>query len=267
MRPTDEEKPKGLLNPQSGERHFQLARYLPAEDIRGTVEHYWIVQWDLCDPYVSENLPYPSVHLVVQAGQSGIFGVVTGKFTRVLEGRDRAFGIKFRPGAFYPLAKGPVSRFTNSSLRLEDVLGADGTAFEAALLALDAPDQQIECAEAFLRPRLPERDETVELVNRVIEMIVAHPTLTRVRDVAASCHLSERTLQRLFSRYVGVSPKWVIQRYRLYEASEQVAAGHVVDWTKLALDLGYFDQAHFIKDFKAIVGYTPADYARQVETY
>jgi AraC-like DNA-binding protein len=53
----------------------------------------------------------------------------------------------------------------------------------------------------------------------------------------------------------------VIKRYRLQEAADQVADSEVVDWAKLALDLGYFDQAHFIKDFKTIVGRTPAEYA------
>ena len=69
-------------------------------------------------------------------------------------------------------------------------------------------------------------------------------------------------LQRLFGRYVGVSPKWVIQRYRLHEAAEQLATGESVSQTELALNLGYSDQAHFIRDFKAIVGVSPAAYAR-----
>jgi AraC-like DNA-binding protein len=56
----------------------------------------------------------------------------------------------------------------------------------------------------------------------------------------------------------------VIKRYRLHEAAEQLAAGEVVDWPRLALDLGYFDQAHFIKDFKTIVGRTPAEYAKNL---
>jgi len=71
-------------------------------------------------------------------------------------------------------------------------------------------------------------------------------------------------LQRLFSQYVGVSPKWVIQRYRLHEVAERLADDKAVDCTEMALDLVYFDQAHFIKDFKAIVGWTPAEYAKRV---
>ncbi len=59
-----------------------------------------------------------------------------------------------------------------------------------------------------------------------------------------------------------MSPKWVIQRYRLHEAAEQLAAGEPVSQPGLALSLGYSDQAHFVRDFKAIVGVTPGAYAR-----
>lgn len=69
--------------------------------------------------------------------------------------------------------------------------------------------------------------------------------------------------ERIFSQYVGVSPKWVIKRYRLHEAAEQLADDEAIDWPTLALDLGYFDQAHFIKDSKAIVGSAPAEYAKK----
>ncbi len=79
-------------------------------------------------------------------------------------------------------------------------------------------------------------------------------------ELAAHAGYSKRTLQRLFREYVGVSPKWVLQRIRLHEAAERMAEGEG-DWPRLALELGYFDQAHFIKAFKAVIGRSPADYA------
>src|SRR5690606_34247093 len=116
--------------------------------------------------------------------------------------------------------------------------------------------------EDFLRARLPERDENIEWVNRIAAWISANRDITRVDQVVDRLHLSKRTLQRIFSRYVGVSPKWVIKRYRLHDAAEQLAGGQVVDLARLAGDLGYFDQAHFIKDFKAIIGKSPLAYTR-----
>jgi AraC-like DNA-binding protein len=83
----------------------------------------------------------------------------------------------------------------------------------------------------------------------------------RVTDVAAEHGVSARTLQRLFRRHVGVSPKWVLQRYRLHEAAERMASGEATDLAALALDLGYADQAHFGNDFRRYVGVPPTAYA------
>ena len=89
-------------------------------------------------------------------------------------------------------------------------------------------------------------------------------TITRVDQIADQFTMPARQLQRLFREYVGVTPKWVIQRYRLIEAAERLAAGAVADFAGLALDLGYADQAHFIRDFKKIVGRAPAGFARNM---
>jgi AraC-like DNA-binding protein len=74
--------------------------------------------------------------------------------------------------------------------------------------------------------------------------------------------IATRTLQRIFSDYVGASPKWVIQRYRLQEAAERLARDGPAGLSRLAQELGYVDQAHFIRDFRAMVGVPPAEYAR-----
>ncbi len=75
--------------------------------------------------------------------------------------------------------------------------------------------------------------------------------------------MAKRTLERLFSRYVGISPSWVIRRYRLYEAADRLDRSEIVDWPRLAADLGYYDQAHFIKDFKKMIGVSPGEYVRR----
>lgn len=259
-------KPRGVLNQRAGEERFQLSRYLPAQDLSFFVEFYWVVRWDLRgqEPYVQETLPHPCVHLVFEPGQSMVFGVSTGKFSRKLEGKGRVFSIKFRPGAFYPFVKLPVSRFTNTSCSVEEVFGEDGRKLEEAMLACDDEQRMLEIAERFLRERGPERDAHIETINQIVDSIIAHPEITRVDDIVERFRLNKRTLQRLFNQYVGVSPKWVIKRYRLHEAAERLASSEHVDWTRLAHDLEYFDQAHFIKDFKAIVGKTPAEYARDL---
>jgi AraC-like DNA-binding protein len=261
------EELRGILNGRAGEKKFCLKRYLPAQDLSFFVERYWTVNWDLREqePFVQEVLPYPCVHLVFEEKRSRVYGVETGRFTRLLEDKGRVFSIKFRPGGFYPFVQVPITHFTCTSIELEEVFGNNARRVEEEVLEQKDEMEMKEVVESFLRERLPEQDENVLQVNRVVDYIVEHREVTRVEDVMKALGLNKRRVQRLFSRYVGVSPKWVISRYRIHEAAERVAEGFGIDWTGLALDLGYFDQAHFIKDFKAMVGRTPREYARTVQ--
>ena len=69
-----------------------------------------------------------------------------------------------------------------------------------------------------------------------------------------------RSLERLFRRYVGLSPKWVLRCYRLQQAANRLTSGEAFDLAELAQELGYFDQAHFSKDFKQVTGHPPGHY-------
>jgi AraC-like DNA-binding protein len=102
----------------------------------------------------------------------------------------------------------------------------------------------------------------VPLVNRVVDQVVADRDVTRVADVTDRTGIGTRRLQRLFATYVGVPPKWVIRRARLHEAVERLDRGDEVDLAFLARELGYFDQAHFTRDFRSAVGRPPTAYAR-----
>ena len=261
-------KPRGVLNLRAGEKKFHLSRHLPATDLDFFVERYWVVSWDLKgqEPYVQETLPYPCVNLVFEQGQTRVYGVETGKFARLLEGKGRVFGIKFKPGAFYPFVKVPVTRFTNTAVSFQDVFGIDCKGLEDAILAQEDESEMVQLAERFLRERLPERDEHVKIINEIVDYIIAHQEITKVEDVVSQLGLNKRTLQRLFRQYVGVSPRWVIKRYRLHEVAERLAERGVVDWPGIVVELGYADQAHFIKDFKAIVGRTPGEYVKYIGT-
>jgi AraC-like DNA-binding protein len=256
----------GILNPRAIAEKFQLTRHLPAQDTGYFVERYWVVRWDLCGqaPYQQETLPYAVVNMTIEHDRSRIVGVVKGKFSVLLQDQGWVFGVKFRPGAFYAFANAPVSTITDRTIRIEDVFGGEGVALEAAIRACDDEAKWVEHAEQFLRRRLPERDETIDLINRVIDCVIADRSILKVDQLAERFSLSKRTLQRIFSQYVGVSPKWVIMRYRLQEAADRMARRESLHWPQMALELGYFDQAHFINDFKMIVGRTPADYARSV---
>lgn len=255
---------RGVLHLEAGRDKFRHARYVPDADIAVFVEHYWIVEWDLRGraPHVQHTLPHPSVHLVLEREHSRIVGVWRGRFTRVIEDRGQVFGIKFLPGGFYPFVRSPVSRLTGQMTDAVTVLGEAVRALEAEVLSSGGHAEMIAGSTRFLRDRLPAPDPVAARVAEIVDRILSDRSITKVSQVANVAGMTVRQLQRLFSQYVGVSPKWVIQRYRIHEALGRLNAGEIVDWAKLATDLGYFDQPHFIRDFKTLTGETPADYAR-----
>ena len=120
-------------------------------------------------------------------------------------------------------------------------------------------------ADTFLEGLAPEPDAAyLELLELLAEM-VHDRTLTRAADVAERASMTPRSLQRLFRRYVGIGPKWVLSRYRLQDAAAAIDAGEVTDLATLAADLGWFDQAHFSRDFREVVGVTPSQYLTEAQ--
>jgi AraC-like DNA-binding protein len=262
------EEAKGVLDPALAAAQFRLTRFEPAAELRSFVEHFWIVAWDLRGrpPHMQKTLPYPCVHLVFDAGKTAIFGVVRGAFDYHLEGARHVLGVRFRPGGFRGLLGAPLSTITDRTIPLSRIYELDPSAAEAAVLEAGGDSGMMSAAEAILRTRIPPIDATVDLVQGIIDRIAADRDLNRVAELATQLSMGERALQRLFGDYIGVSPKWVIRRCRLLDAASRLANAEDVNLTYLAQELGYSDQAHFTRDFKALVGRAPSDYRRSANT-
>jgi AraC-like DNA-binding protein len=258
--------PRGVLSRENGRADvYQHARYHPSADLERFVEHYWSVQWDLRGRSAEriEVLPHPSVHLIFERDVGGqIVGLSKGKFVRLLERAGGVTAAKFKPGGFYPFVRKPVSMFSDRIVAIETVFGSRGDALTAAVLAERTDLARIALVEEFLRQQRPRLDNTGDWIGEIVYSVASDRTIQRVEDLVERHGINHRTLQRLFAKYVGVNPKWVIQRYRLHEAAERLASTAPVSQSSLALDLGYTDQAHFVRDFKTVVGTSPAAYAR-----
>jgi AraC-like DNA-binding protein len=265
-RPIDSEK--GILHPRTQARHRELNRLVAGPVTSRYVEWYWTVRWDLTGQpgYVAEVLPYPSVNVTfeTEAGRSGGFvtGVVTKTYRRELTGRGRAFGIKFWPGGFGAFTGRDVGAFRDREVPLGEVFDDAGRLTDL-VLAEDSDERRRAVVEAYLADRIAARpeDPSYELVLRIVRAMAAERSLTRVDQLTERFDLGIRTMQRLFRRYVGAGPKWVLRRYRLQDGAHLLAQGNDSELARLAADLGYFDQAHFSHDFKAQIGQTPAEYA------
>lgn len=238
-------------------------RFTPPAQIEPFVEHLWTVSWrDVSVPETHETLPHPSVHLTLEPEGAFVVGVPRGRFTRTLHGSGRVLAVKFRPGGFRPFFGRSVAELTGTTLPARRLFGS-----EIETLACESSRESDAAAlrllADFLVLRCPPPDERADLASRIVEHAAADRTSISVRTLAETFGLSPRSLQRLFHEYIGVSPKWVLQRFRLHEAAQRIESGDLANGSDLALELGYSDQAHFIRDFRNVVGRPPRDYDRR----
>lgn len=258
---------RGIVDAQELFARVRFRRREPAEPLRPYLEHYWLIDWDLAEPFASHVVPHPSVNVVFQRyGQTQDFGEVSGigleLFTQKLEGRGRVCGIQFRPGGFRPFLPGlPVSELTGRRIPLPEVFPGS-SATPPLVLGPEPDDARVAALDAFLLTLGPAPDAQADRAMALAARIRRDRSIRRVGELADAEGMSVRSLQRLFAAYVGVSPKWVVLRYRIHEALERAGMDAAVDWARLAAELGYSDQAHLVRDFTARVGVPPTAYAQ-----
>lgn len=216
------------------------------------------------DSYTAEVLPYPSVNLSVTNTEADVTGLVRRRYDRRLIGRGFAIGVRFRPACFRPFVGRPVFQLTDRHRPIADVLGRPTLGLRQRIEREENQARRAGILTAFLLEDLPPPDDTALLLADMVSRIGNDRGITRVSEVAALAQMSVRSLQRVFGDYVGAGPKWVIQRFRLQDAA-RAAASESVDWSRLAVELGFSDQAHLTRAFTATIGAPPATYARQAQ--
>lgn len=258
--------PRGILRVPAVDGSLKGRRLLPSEKLATHVHHFWSLRWALRSPFTAETLQHPSAqitHVDAAAGRcTELVGVHTGRLTRSLTDEGQTFGITFRPAMFQPLLGASMAGLTDRVVPLDQVLGSKANAWTRAIQEARDVDDKVAITEAFLGPLLPPLSPRLARLRDLVERMASDRSILRVDDVSRASGLDARALQRLFQTYVGVSPKWVIQRYRLHEAAMQLAGPHPPTLAALAATLGYSDQAHFGRDFKRTVGETPRSFGR-----
>ncbi|MEU4495390.1 helix-turn-helix domain-containing protein [Streptomyces sp. NPDC023998] len=266
---------RGIVEARELFARVDFRRREPAPELRPYLEHYWLIDWDLAEPYASHVVPHPSVNVVFQRygdepAWGEVAGVGLGLFTQKLQGRGRVCGVQFRPGGFRPFARRrPVSDWTGQRVPVGDVLAGADARTAGAIVGPEAEDARVAALDGFLLGLEPAADPQALRAMTLVDLVRTDRTIRRVSELAAAEGVSARSLQRLFAAYVGVGPKWVILRYRIHEALERAESGEdpavegAPDWAELAAELGYSDQAHLVRDFTATVGVPPTAYARQ----
>jgi len=267
---------RGILDPWLLRQRVQLTRYPAGPALDGLVDRFWAVRWDLPPGTVHRQqvLTHPGANVSIghangvpgqrEPGpvEARLYGVARGLSTRVLAGRGWTVAALTRPGGLGAFITGSAAELTDRVVSLGPALGTD----EAVLLRQVTAEPDEAARVALLAAALaqavdPERRAPALSVAEAARLAESDRTVRRLGDLCERSGLGQRTLQRMFLQYAGVSPTWVIRRYRLLEAAETVREGRPVSWAEIAATLGYADQAHLTRDFRAAIGQTPAAYA------
>lgn len=237
--------------------------------------HTWSLAWSApVPPSSTAVIAHPTVHLTLEAGPPGevrhghalpaalVHGVPTGRFAPALPAHGWVVGLHLQPGAVRDLTGTPARSFTGRVLRWTDVLPAwDLREVSAAPDAAARAHAFEGVAVAALAGREPSpqarRAREVEHLARTDQDLVTVPQL------AARVGVTQRALQRLCADHLGVTPRWLLRRARVLDAQELLTRTRL-PVVEVAQSLGWYDQAHFTRDYTAVTGTSPARVRRQV---
>ena len=237
---------------------------MPAsEALAETVDYHWYVGWRTAEPHRQQVVPQPRVHLAAEHGRLLVHGISREPFFRTLEGTGHTIGVAFHPGGFRPFLGHGVGTISGTVTPAGDLLGLDDRPVAAHVLGdVDVPEM-VAAVEEYLLALDPPSDPVVAEVRALVAQAEEDRSITRAEQLAERSSTSLRSLQRLFTDYVGIGPKWVVARFRILDAAAGAHGGDTVDWAALAAELGFTDQAHLTRAFTAVVGTPPATYARE----
>lgn len=249
-----------------------IHRFAPSPELAGVVRRYWMPVWTLPEGRrsVQRVLQYPVCLLVVAHDYALLVGPASGLSTQELTGSGWALGTMLQPAAGAAVSGASVDVLTDRAVPLDEAPGLDGAGLVAAIRDAvggdpddrDGQQAAVAAVEQALTTLLPV-DEEGELVNAVVEYVEGDSNVQRVGQVCEKFAITERSLQRLTARRIGLSPKWLVQRRRLHEAAERLAGDERPDLARVAAELGYADQAHFGRDFRTVTGLTPGEFAAE----
>lgn len=262
----------GVLRPDELARRVHLDRHDCSPDLAPWIENHWSLTWDLPagSTYLSSTLPHPACHLGIEHGHQRegigedpivITGVPTRRFDVTIQGAGWVQSVKFRPGGLTSLTGHAARDLRDQTVPAATVLPS-ATIERLRPLGPDVPrDECRAVVEEALRALQPEPEQDYLTLLDVITTMLSDRSLVRVAEVEELCSIGTRTLQRLFERYVGVSPKWVLSRYRMHDVVTALDEGYDGTLADLAAEYGWFDQAHFTREFTELIGVPPGSYA------
>lgn len=211
--------------------------------------HYGDLYWH--HPEEQESFIQPRCFLIGQLTKPYIVEPI---------GVTGTFIVRFRPHGFTPFTKFPIRNMINTPVPLDQLFENEGTELAESILKANCVDERIEIIESFLFKKLKETEVIDRIVKLAIETINDTKGQISVSELSEFNNLSRRMLSRKFSSNVGLSPKQLSKIIRLQSTLSILLTQDISKLTDIAYENEYYDQAHFIKDFKEFTGVTPKEF-------
>jgi AraC-like DNA-binding protein len=187
--------------------------------------------------------------------------VVSGGFSRYFEidaeQHASVMGAHFRPGGAFPFFRVGQGELTDTHVDLQQLWGPSAVGLYHQIVEADGVEHRFRLLEEALLRRLRPGIERHPAISLALEALSHGSPNLKVRDLHTEAGLSERRFIQLFAEEVGLAPKLFQRILRFRKALAAVEAGESGGWGEVALESGYFDQSHLIRDFREFIGLTP----------
>lgn len=193
--------------------------------------------------------------------QSMVSGINSNFFDVATRGESGVIAVTFYPHGASNFLRFPLSEIENASIKLEDIFNAAGKETEERICMASSLTERIKIIENFLlRCFNPIRDNDLLLIKTGVELVNQSKGQISTSELSQKLCLTNKSLERKFSALLGKTPKQFIRIVRFQRVIQSFSSPGNKQLTYMAYENGYFDQAHFVKDFKALSGYTPKEF-------
>lgn len=256
------------LNPKTYEPHPELKEF---------IKRYWTLDGEKENtPLKNTIIPDGTMKLIFHYGdtykhhsQNGQISILPncfliGQLTRpyVVEpvGVTGSFVVQFKPNGFLPFTTIPIKEMENTAVPLKKLFGEKGQQLGEQILNAKSTSERIQLVETFLFSSLADKKTIDNIVKSTIETIFNGNGQFSVNEFSTSNNINRRQLARKFSAAIGLSPKQLAKTIRIQTTLKSLLNEEHTSLTDLAYENEYFDQAHFIKEFKEFTGLTPKEF-------
>jgi AraC-like DNA-binding protein len=241
-----------------------LAGREPRRPLSAFVSSIWLADGYVPGPHQRERiLPTGDCSLIIDlgaAGAAGVSGPQTESFIIETSAQFSVAGVQFRPGGAFPFFTVAMDELANLHVPLDVMWGGLASQLHEQVLEAATPVEKLDVIERLLAARLVRGRSAHPAVAYAIDAFERDPALVRIADVTGRIGLSHRRFLDLFTAEVGLTPKLFCRVRRFQSVLRRIRDGRRVEWADVALACGYYDQAHFIKDFQAFSGLNPSSY-------